>query len=105
VDVSAGDAGGKTALHYCAANSTSLVLDLLASRDRSGVDKPDTAGHTPLHNAVIADNADVATALLRLGADINARDDDRHTAAHWAVGTSTPSQARRQGVYAPPPNK
>jgi len=89
VDVTARDGRGKTAVHYCAINSTSLVLQLVVSRDRSVVDTSDNAGHTPLHTAVIAGNMDVVRALLDHGANINAQDHDRHTAAHWAVGLYT----------------
>jgi len=84
--VTARDGLGNTAVHYCATSSTSLVLQLLVSRDRSALDMPDNSGHTPLHAAVIAGNTDVVTSLLGLGANINAQDHERHTATHWAVG-------------------
>lgn len=61
--MTARDARGKTALHYCASNSTSLLVQLVVSRDRSVLDMPDSAGHTPLHAAVIAGNVDVVTSL------------------------------------------
>jgi len=84
--VTACDGKGKTALHYCATNSNALMVQLLVSRDRSVLDTPDNSGHTPLHAAVIAGNVDVLESLLSLGANVNAQDSERHTAAHWAVG-------------------
>jgi len=46
----------------------------------------DNNGHRPLHAAVIAGNADGVEYLLNHGADINSRDNEQHSAAHWAVG-------------------
>ena len=43
-------------------------------------------GHTPLHLATIAGNRVVAKYLLTRGADINALDNEKHTAIHWATG-------------------
>jgi len=77
---------GKTAVHYCASGSNSQVLELLASHDQTALDTPDKSGHTPLHAAVIAGNVAVVESLLNLEVNINAQDNDRHTAAHWAVG-------------------
>ena len=80
------DGAGKTSVHYCASHSNEQVLELLVSRDRSVLDTPDNSGLTPLHAAVIAGNAAVVESLLNMDANVNARDHQRHTAAHWAVG-------------------
>jgi len=59
---------------------------MLVSRDQSAVNMADGAGQTPLHAAVITGNVNVVEALLNHGSDINAADNERHTAVHWAVG-------------------
>ena len=85
-DVRARDDAGKTVAHYCASRCNAQVLELVAARDRSALDAPDNGGHTPLHDAVIAGNVGAVESLLDHGVDINARDHERHSAAHWAVG-------------------
>jgi len=77
------DGSGKTAIHYC---SNAEILELLLSRDGSALDTADNSGHTPLHAAVIAGRVNVAQSLLDRGANVNAQDNEQHTAAHWAVG-------------------
>jgi len=80
------DRHGKTAMHHCAANADEQVLEVLVSRDQSAVDTADNSGQTPLHVAVVAGNVKVVEALLKLGANVNAQDKERHSPAHWAVG-------------------
>lgn len=83
------DSCGKTAIHYCVSQSSAELIDeLVASCDDSlsVLEMADNNGHRPLHAAVIAGNADGVEYLLNHGADINSRDNEQHSAAHWAVG-------------------
>ena len=86
VDVSAKDATGKTALHYCADHSNKDAVELLLSVDKSLVDVQDNSGHTALHLASVAGSVPVVKSLLSRGADPNLRDNEEHCSAHWATG-------------------
>lgn len=79
------DRTGKTALHYCAENTTPDVAQLLVKTDPSLVNQPDEEGYTPLHLAVIAGNRTMLRYLLDHGAEVNLLDNERHSVVHWAT--------------------
>jgi len=53
---------------------------------RPGVDR---AGRTPLHNAVIDQNAQLVSDLLKNGADVNVQDDGGWTPLHFAAANTS----------------
>lgn len=79
------DRTGKTALHYCAENSTPDAVQVLLKADPELIDQPDEEGYTALHLAVIAGNRTVLRCLVDRGADVNALDNERHSVVHWAT--------------------
>ena len=46
----------------------------------------DNAGFTPLINATISESIPIMKMLINLGANVNARNNDGATAAHFAAG-------------------
>ena len=79
------DRTGKTALHYCAENTSPDVAQLLLKSDAGLVNQPDEEGYTPLHLAVIAGNRIMLRYLLDHGAEVNLLDNERHSVVHWAT--------------------
>ena len=59
------------------------VMERLYSREQ--VNQLDEYGFTPLIEAAIADNLDIARILIDYGADVNLQDMTGGTALHWAV--------------------
>jgi len=87
------DQHGCTALHYCATNRRTLVIDLLLERwlqtgseARRLLEIRDCEGLTVLAHAVIAGNQTIVEHLLVLGADVSCHDNERHTIMHFATG-------------------
>lgn len=83
----------RTALHYCATNRQTLVVDLLlrhwlqtGADARSLLEIGDSDGLTALAHAVIVDNHTIVQHLLLLGADVSCHDNERHTVMHFATG-------------------
>ena len=73
----------RSALHYCMDAATGGAV---AQAAPELVDAPDAEGHTPLHLAVIAGDAQLVAVLLANGADVNAKDLEGHSVLHWATG-------------------
>ncbi|XP_046628056.1 ankyrin repeat domain-containing protein 35 [Neodiprion virginianus] len=72
----------RNALHYCMDAGTGGAV---ASAAPELVNAPDAEGHTPLHLAVIAGDAQLVAVLLANGADVNAKDSEGHSVLHWAT--------------------
>lgn len=79
------DRTGKTALHYCAENTTVDAAQLLLKANPALINQPDEEGYTPLHLAVIAGNRTMLRYLLDHGAEVNLLDNERHSVVHWAT--------------------
>ena len=96
------DERGCTALHHCATNRQTLVIDLVLAHwlDRgTGSETPsslletrDHDGLTALAHAVVAGNQPITKHLLQLGADASCHDNQRRTLMHFATCTSTYQQ-------------
>ena len=80
------DHSGKTALHYCVENESTKIAEMIVNADQSLLDKKDEEGYSPLQLAVIAGNSATIEYLLQKGADLHAKDNEGHTAIHWATG-------------------
>ena len=80
------DSGGKTAAHYCAENSSLACIDQILRAEPRLLDQRDEEGYAPLHLAVIAGNKVIVRHLLAMGADVDAADNEGHSAVHWATG-------------------
>ncbi|CAL4141513.1 unnamed protein product, partial [Meganyctiphanes norvegica] len=78
------DRTGKSALHYCAENTTLACIDQVVEAEPELLASKDEDGYSPLHLATIAGNKAVVKYLLAKGADVNALDNEKHTAVHWA---------------------
>ncbi|XP_046750468.1 ankyrin repeat domain-containing protein 35 [Diprion similis] len=72
----------RNALHYCMDAGTGGAV---ATAAPELVNAPDVEGHTPLHLAVIAGDAQLVAVLLANGADVNAKDSEGHSVLHWAT--------------------
>ncbi|MEY4387593.1 MAG: serine/threonine-protein phosphatase 6 regulatory ankyrin repeat subunit, partial [Verrucomicrobiota bacterium] len=84
------DTNGMTPLHLVATNSWQqgqIFKLLLAKAGPTLVNQPDARGHTLLHRAVegARDNFEGVTALLAIGANVNAQDTNGATALHVLV--------------------
>ncbi|XP_048577664.1 transient receptor potential cation channel subfamily A member 1 homolog [Nematostella vectensis] len=83
-NVNVQDTYGLTPLHYaankCNLNSTVELLKCLAVK----VDERDTSGGTALHSACTEGATEVAHALIKAGADIQAKDYEYMTPFHFA---------------------
>lgn len=75
----------RNALHYCMDATTGGTV---AAAAPDLVNAPDAEGHTPLHLAVIAGDAQLVAVLLANGADVNAKDMEGHSVLHWATGSA-----------------
>ena len=82
------DKSGKTAVHYCAENQNLNCIEQIISADPNLLNEADEEGYTPLHLAVISGNSLIVNFLLSKGADVNAVDNELHSAVHWATGQS-----------------
>jgi ankyrin repeat protein len=69
-------------MHVAARDGNAEMIELLAAHG-ARIDRRGLAGRTPLHRAVISGEGAVR-ALLKLGADRDARDDAGHTPAELA---------------------
>ncbi|KAI5849657.1 hypothetical protein DFP73DRAFT_619254 [Morchella snyderi] len=77
---------GWTPLHYAALNN-SLKLDWADKMDKRKLDVniQGRDGVSPLHCAGRSDNVYMANDLIRLGANLNVRDNGRKTPLHWSA--------------------
>ena len=66
-------------------NNRNSVVEELLKADSSSVNEVDDYGYTPLIEAAIANNKDIATLLLAHGAKVNDTDYVGGTALQWAV--------------------
>ncbi|KAE9453968.1 hypothetical protein C3L33_14118, partial [Rhododendron williamsianum] len=105
-DVNLKNDGGRTALHYAASKGWLKIAEILLShgakidlKDKASkfldflfplslidvrslgaeIDATDRAGQTPLMNAVICENKEVALLLIRHGADVDVEDKEGYT--------------------------
>jgi ankyrin repeat protein len=83
-DVSARDAGGKTALHIAAENGFQATAETLAA-GKADVNARTTKQETPLQLAVTAGHVAMTKFLLAKGADTDARDANGRTALMLAA--------------------
>jgi ankyrin repeat protein len=89
IDVKCQIKDGSTALHYAAACGQTAVVKTLVDQGKCPVDIRDNANNTPLHLAAGCGYVETVTMLLRLGADINAKD----------ITDCTPLQNAAHGTY------
>jgi len=92
---------GKNLLHIASSSGHEDILDyilnqcsLISSSQSSTitynstelVNMQDDRGHTPLINAVIAENNSMVKTLIKLGANVNLKNKDGNTSVHFAAG-------------------
>ncbi|KAG8235028.1 hypothetical protein J437_LFUL015079 [Ladona fulva] len=75
----------KTALHYCAENSSAACASALLSVCPSLLDAVDEEGYTGVHLAVISGNRALLRLLIEKGANVTRMDREGHSAVHWAT--------------------
>lgn len=80
------DKSGKTALHYCAENQNLACIEQILNAEPNLLNQQDEEGYTPLHLSVISGNKVVLRHLIARGADVDAVDNEKHSAVHWATG-------------------
>ena len=80
------DKRGQNALHYCAENQNLNCIEQIIEADPDLLNQTDEEGYTPLHLAVISGNSSIVKFLISKGADVNAVDNEKHSAIHWATG-------------------
>ena len=85
---------GRNLLHIASSSGYEEILNYilkqcsLISYDSSNelINIQDDRGHTPLINAVIAENNSMVKTLIKLGANVNMKNKDGNTSAHFAAG-------------------
>lgn len=77
------EAQGVTPLHMAASQGD--IGALRAGVAEHGVEHVDGSGRTPLMYAVISNKSKSCRTLLKLGANVNARDDNGNTPLMWAA--------------------
>ncbi|MBN2497755.1 MAG: ankyrin repeat domain-containing protein [Deltaproteobacteria bacterium] len=83
-DANATDGSHETPLHWAALGGQGRIVDLLLERGARVDVKADRTLWTPLHSLACArDRAGIALALVKAGADPNARDRWGRTPLHW----------------------
>jgi ankyrin repeat protein len=105
VDITTRDDAGNTALHLAVqvgdAKMTTLLLGGLRERGPAVyagyINAPNSAGHTPLHLAVIHGQMEALEVLLRPGLGVNRQSEDARgeTAVHWAAKTGQAESLER----------
>ena len=80
------DKRGQNALHYCAENQNLNCIEQIIEADPNLLNQTDEEGYTPLHLAVISGNSAIVKFLISKGANVNAVDNEKHSAIHWATG-------------------
>lgn len=84
-------AEGRNLLHIACSSGHEEILNYIlkqCSYDSSNevINIQDDRGHTPLINAVIAENNSMVKTLIKLGANVNMKNKDGNTSAHFAAG-------------------
>lgn len=69
----------------CAYGDLEKLREFLEKDSPSIINKPDATGFLPLQWAALNNRVSVATLLLEKGAAVNATDNDKQTALHWAA--------------------
>ena len=92
-------AEGRTLLHIASASGHTAVFDVVlgkldAATKQALVNRADDKGFTPLINATIGENAAIMARLLKLGAQVNARNKDQASAVHFASGDGSLERTR-----------
>ena len=87
---------GKNLLHIASSSGHEDILDYILTQCSISSSSPSTTtdlvniqddrGHTPLINAVIAENNSMVKTLIKLGANVNLKNKDGNTSAHFAAG-------------------
>jgi ankyrin repeat protein len=85
---------GRNLLHIASSSGYEEILNYilkqcsLISYDSSNelINIQDDRGHTPLINAVIAENNSMVKTLIKLGANVNLKNKDGNTSVHFAAG-------------------
>ena len=72
-NVNAQDLDGLTPLHYSVMHGLESMVECLLGITGVDIERKDYAGNTPLHRALLCGFDGVAEALIRKGADFNAR--------------------------------
>ena len=79
---------GKTLVHIAAASGHKKILDYflenVESRQRL-LNLRDDRGFTPLMNATISESSDMMRNMIKLGADVNSRNNSGSAAIHFAA--------------------
>lgn len=80
---------GRTLLHIAASSGHSAVFEHIVSNlssPKKHINLKDEKGFTPLINATISESDAIMESLIKLGADVNARNKDGAGAIHFAAG-------------------
>lgn len=89
---------GRTLFHIAVSSGNDSTVDYILSvcelRNPRDVDQRDERGFTPLINATIAESSPIMQRLVRIGADVNARNNDGASAIHFAAGDGSVERMR-----------
>ncbi|KAG7201780.1 hypothetical protein KM043_004500 [Ampulex compressa] len=77
----------RSAMHIAAFHGHRHVLDVLMAANSNLVNAVDASGASPLHEAIKSGNLEVVNEIIRLGADVRAKDNVGQTILHIAALT------------------
>jgi len=92
---------GRTLLHIAASSGRAPVFDFVLDNCKDAkkfANLKDHKGFTPIMNATIGESSAIIDSLLKLGADVNSRNNDGAAAIHFAAGDG--SIARLNQLFA-----
>ena len=76
---------GTTALHFACRRGNTEIGRLLVNQSDIDVNASDHGSATPLHQAAISGDSEIAEELIKHGADIFKEDVENETALHFAA--------------------
>mgnify|MGYP002855461983 CR=1 FL=1 len=99
-DCEARDATGATPMHRASSTGSTRIIEFLRTEGEADLETRNAVGQTPLLVACEADRREAVLLLARLGADVDAVDDEKNGAATFAPKLLPALRSIKQGDVA-----